>query len=76
MLILKICSNIGLASKDSAFVKAKNLNISNVEFCLSSYNKKQEFFGGKLIVDRLNCKNYSIKIQKDDISSIEIKNNL
>ena len=69
-------SNIGLASKDSAFVKAKNLNISNVEFCLSSYNKKQEFFGGKLIVDRLNCKNYSIKIQKDDISSIEIKNNL
>ena len=69
-------SNIGIASKDSAFVKAKNLDISNVEYCLSAYNKKQEFFGGKLIVDKFNCENYSFKMQKDKFSSIEIQSNL
>lgn len=69
-------SNIGIASKDSAFVKAKNLDISNVEYCLSAYNKKQEFFGGNLIVDKLNCKNYLNKMQKDKLSNIEIQSTL
>ena len=66
-------SNIGIASKDGAFVKAKNVKITNVEYCLSAYNKKQEFFGGWLILDKLNCKNYLNKIKKDNFSSIEIK---
>ena len=69
-------SNIGIASKDSAFVKVKKLDISNVEYCLSAYNKKQEFFGGGIVVDNLNCKNYLNKTQKDYLSSIEIQNNL
>ncbi len=69
-------SNIGIASKDSAFVKVKKLDISNVEYCLSAYNKKQEFFGGSLVIDNLNCKNYINKTQKDNLSNIEIQNNL
>jgi len=69
-------SNIGVASKDSAFVQAKNLDISNVEYCLSAYNKKQEFFGGFLTVEKLNCKNYLDEMQKDNLSSIEIQSNL
>ena len=69
-------SNTGIASKDSAFVKVKNLDALNVEYCLSAYNKKQEFFGGKLMVDKFNCENYVNKMQKDKLSIIKIQNNL
>lgn len=69
-------SNIGIASKDSSLVKIKDANIVQVKNCLSAYKKKQEFFGGSIIVEKLNCKNYLDKIEKDFFSSIEILNEL
>ena len=69
-------SNIGIASKDSSLVKIKDINITTVQQCLSAYNKKQEFYGGEIIVDTLNCKNYFDKMQKDSLSNIAINNNL
>ena len=69
-------SNIGVASKDSSVVKIKDANIVHVKNCLSAYNKKQEFYGGNIIVEKLNCKNFLDKIEKDFFSSIEILNEL
>ena len=69
-------SNIGIASKDSSLVKILDADIDSVKYCLSAYNKKQEFYGGEIMVDKLNCKNYFDKTQKDESSDIIIQNNL
>ena len=46
----------------------------DLDVCLSSFNKKQEFSGGFLEVDNLNCVNSKKKIITDEFSTINIKN--
>ena len=69
-------SNTGSASKDSSISKFKNLSIANVSKCLSSYKKKQEYGGGYLKVENLDCKNFKNKIFVDKYSNIEVLNEL
>ena len=65
-------TNIGLVSKDSSEAFIKNLNNNKSNFCLQSYRKKQEFFGGYIFVQNLNC-NFA-KVKNDKGSEINIIN--
>ena len=57
-------SNIGLASKDSSIIFAENVTSKSVDMCFTAYNKKQEFWGGKIIVNKHNCKSHQIFAEK------------
>ncbi len=48
-------SNMGVAAKDSSIVKVDAVTIDNVVTCFAAYNKKQEFWGGKIVVNKHNC---------------------
>jgi hypothetical protein len=63
-------ANIGVASKDSSKSLINKAIIKKVETCLSSYNKKQEFFGSNLIVKNIDCKNYLTDKENDEFSNI------
>ena len=69
-------SNIGLASKDSSIVNLKKGNLNNSKICLSAYNKKQEYDGGFININNLNCTNYSKKANADVYSKILLKNKI
>ena len=69
-------SNIGLASKDSSIVDVENAFIKKLKFCISAYNKKDEFDGGRISVNKLKCENFDHKIVKDGYSFINIKHEL
>jgi hypothetical protein len=60
-------SNIGITAKDSSVVEVGNLIANNVEICLSAYNKKQEFWGGKIIINKNNCRPNQILQQKGSL---------
>ena len=46
--------------------------IENVKTCLTAYNKKQEFLGGSLKVEKISCKNYENFEEEDNLSIINI----
>ena len=62
--------NIGIASKDSSVVTLKNAKMKNLKTCVSAYNKKQEFNGGIIKMQNLDCKNYFRKADIDYMSKI------
>lgn len=49
-------ANMGIASKDSSVIKVNDVTNNYVTTCFSAYNKKQEFWGGKIVVKKHNCK--------------------
>ncbi len=51
-------ANIGVASKDSSIVKLSTANINNVKTCFAAYKKKQEFNGGFIDIQNMECKKY------------------
>tara|TARA_B100000902_G_C27303387_1_gene914076 strand:- start:698 stop:2833 length:2136 start_codon:yes stop_codon:yes gene_type:complete len=52
---------IGVVSKDSSNVSIENGKINNnQDFCLASYNKKQEFDGAYLEYSDINCDNKTL----------------
>ncbi len=63
-------SNIGIAAKDTSVATIKNADFRDTILCLSAYNKKQEFWGGKIKVDAYNCSSNTLS-QKNN-STIEI----
>ena len=63
-------SIIGIASKDSAVVNSNNGLIDTVDKCFSLYKKKQEFNGGLLKYNNLDCQNYNIFAFKDNYSKL------
>ena len=65
-------SNIGIASKDSSVVDISKIDIDNSQTCAAAYNKKQEFLGAILNISKFNCKNFDIKINKDNSSRLKI----
>ena len=65
-------SNIGIASKDSSVVDISKVDIDNSQTCVAAYNKKQEFLGAILNISKFNCKNFDIKINKDNSSRLKI----
>jgi len=66
-------SQTGVASKDSSITNIDNIRIKNIEFCLTAYNKKQEFFGGLIKVKNIECENYLKKNDIDKVSKITKK---
>ena len=48
-------SNIGMAAKDSSVIEVDDITNNTVTTCFSAYNKKQEFWGGKITVNKHNC---------------------
>ena len=67
-------SNLGIASKDGSVANIINANIKNVDTCLGSYNKKQEFPGGHIEIKNFKCDNFINKIITDKQSTIELMN--
>ena len=49
---------------------------SNLNTCLSAYNKKQEFNGGYIYAKKIECKNFDTNILNDLYSEIKIDNQL
>ena len=68
-------STIGVASKDYSITKANSVFIKNVKSCLELYNKKQEFSGASLFIDKFFCEDFKKKYDADKTSFLEIKNN-
>ena len=68
-LVQILKSNIGLAAKDSSVVKAHTVKTQTTNICFNAYNKKQEFWGGKIIIGKHNCQLNQI-IQQEN-SSVE-----
>ena len=63
-------SNIGLASKDSSFISVDNVKAISIETCFSAYNKKQEFWGGKISIKEHNCNPDQIISEKTSLIEI------
>jgi len=69
-------SDIGIASKDSSVTKLKDAYLKDLKTCVSAYNKKQEFYGGFLEAQNIECENYVYKVDTDINSKIIIENEL
>lgn len=69
-------SNIGVAAKDSSKVYIDVANMKKLGVCLSAYKKKQEFNGSILEVKNLNCEIFAKRYEKDNISTLIVKNEL
>jgi len=67
-------SSVGIASKDGSIANFLKSNINNVNTCLESYNKKQEFSGGYIKVDNFNCSNFIKQLSFDSQSKIILEN--
>ena len=67
-------SDIGLATKDGSYSAVDFIDIHKTKYCIAAYNKKQEFTGGKIEVNEINCTDYSEEKFLDNISIYEAKN--
>jgi hypothetical protein len=48
-------STSGIVAKDSSVVKVNTMTADDVTTCFSAYNKKQEFWGGRITINKHNC---------------------
>lgn len=64
-------SEIGIASKDSSLTKLKDAKFKNTKTCLAAYNKKKEFYGGVIEIEKMNCENYVKRLDFDKSSIIK-----
>ena len=69
-------TNVGVATKDYGTFFAENLELDNVEYCITAYSKKQEFSGGKADIKKINCSNFNNLFKSDKTSMIKIEENL
>ncbi|MDC0342838.1 hypothetical protein OAN10_01185 [Alphaproteobacteria bacterium] len=65
-------SNIGLASKDSSFTFFNQLEMKDINTCVTAYSKKQEFKGSNLSINELSCDTYLYLKDSDSYSHINI----
>jgi len=63
-------SKFGIASKDGSIVELKYANFKNLDTCLAAYKKKQEFEGGKIQIENMQCDYLNQKIFLDKHSMI------
>ena len=49
------------------------IDIYKTNYCIAAYNKKQEFTGGKIEVNKINCTDFSEEIFLDNFSIYEAK---
>lgn len=69
-------ADTALAIKDSSQGNIEYFNAENIKNCISTYNKKQEFFGGKITIDKFKCLNYQNELTYDEASDIKLINKL
>jgi hypothetical protein len=69
-------ANLGVATKDGSYLDLKFANMSNLKICVSAYNKKQEFTGGFIEIEKLNCEKYFKKADSDNLSKIFLEKKL
>ena len=74
--IMILNSNIGIASKDSSKVFIEDAKMKNTNNCLTSYKKKQEFWGGYIFSNKVECSNSFKFTDKDQYSEIIINNSI
>jgi len=67
-------SKLGIASKDGSIANIFNVNLKNVDTCLGAYNKKQEFSGGYIKINKFKCDNFIKENVIDNQSIILVKN--
>jgi hypothetical protein len=67
-------SDIGLATKDSSYSAVDFIDIQKTKYCIAAYNKKQEFTGGKIEVNQIDCTDYSEEKFLDNISIYKAQN--
>lgn len=68
-------ANIGVAVKDSSYLNLKLSEMKNLKTCVSAYNKKQEYMGGYIDIDEINCKKFYKVADIDNLSKIFVKTN-
>ena len=61
-------SDKALVSKDSSILNVKKFELQNINFCASAYNKKQEFDGAIIYLNKNKCKDG--KLYNDKMSKI------
>ena len=61
-------SDKAFVSKDSSILNVKKFELQNVNYCASAYNKKQEFDGAIIYLNKNKCKDG--KLHNDNISKI------
>ncbi len=66
----------GVATKDSSVLNLEKAFINETDTCISAYKKKQEFMGGYVEINELNCIKYFTKLSSDKFSKISINNEL
>jgi hypothetical protein len=60
-------ANIGMAAKDSSVIEVDDITNNTVTTCFSAYNKKQEFWGGKITVNKHNCQTSQVFQQTNSL---------
>jgi hypothetical protein len=60
-------ASIGIAAKDSSVVNTSTVVVNKVPICFAAYNKKQEFWGGKISVKTHNCNLNQVIEQKGSL---------
>ena len=60
-------SNVGIAVKDLSYADIENINIKNSEICIDAFQKKQEFGGGFVNINKLSCSGI---LKSDDQSKV------
>jgi hypothetical protein len=66
-------ASIGISAKDLSKAVAKLLSLKNVQFCGEAKQKKQEFGGGELFIEKTNCNENFLR---DDESIVRIEERL
>jgi len=66
-------TNMAIVSKDYSFIEINKAHISKSKYCINAYNKKQEFSGGEVQINQIEC-DLGL-IDKDYMSQIRIENN-
>ncbi len=56
---------VGIATKDSSFLKIREGIVQNYEICAAAYRKKQEFSGSIIVLNHNICPKEDILIQKN-----------
>lgn len=64
----------GVASKDYSTTELQNITLKKVNTCFEAYNKKQEFSGAILNINRMYCEATQKQNNVDNVSIINIKN--
>ena len=65
-------AKVGIASKDSSLVNAKNVKFDVIDYPIASYKKKNEFDGAYINLSGFDSRNFKTKFVQDSYSTIDL----